>query len=1326
MLREITIHGARAETFHLNVDSVAEAVRAIIALRPAMRAWFHDHDWRVVLGDVDGGYVLDATELTARAGRQAIHFTPELVVGKRGGIGKIIIGAVLIAAAVLIPGSAFAAGGALAFLGSVGITQTAIMGFGISMLVGGTAMLLSPTPKGPKATDSANPEERPSFFFNGATNLSEQGAPVPLAYGYFRCGSIVINAGVWNEDIAPEEVAAAASPKLVAGSWGTDMLLPRIEDSGTPRALVVAKGGGKGGTPGASYAPREAPNTLRSRSMVRLHEILSEGTIYGPPNASLWGQYIFLDDTPLMGSDGSFNFKITAAYLRAGVPQETPIPGFPASENTISVGAQVKYGFPITRQVASPDTTSIRLQLRVPQLMYQHPNGDLIETGVDVQIDYQVDGQPWTRVTQDRIIGKTTTGYERTYGFWLPARDGRDIALRVTRLSIDSENVTPGKAYNETYWTSFVEVVDGIMRHDDTAAAAFVLDAEQFPSIPKRAYEFYWLIVRVPSNYDPWARTYSGDWDGSFQWAWTNNPAWVLYDLFVDERRGLGRDIPYTSVDKWSFYQAAVYNDGWVPNGFGGWEPRFTFNGILNTTEEAANVLQAVASSFRAQFYVAGGVVMLAQDRPAVGMARVFGRANVEGDFDYQSTEVRSRITTVNVAWNDPTQTWSQQIEPVVYPEMLGRYGYRETQIAAMGCTSRGQSIRAGRYFLWGAHWEQETVSFVVGLENCDMRPGDVIGVQDPSRAAVAWSGRVVTRAGNTITLDRAVPGAPGGTLLLAPAWIPGQDTPVISATITQWVSSSQVIVSADAGALDRIGPDSMWAITGSVAIRQFRVVSVAEQEGLKFQITAAIHDPRKYTFVEEGITLPAPAYTALPSGPLLPPTAPNAVDFYWLDPTGEPQAGLTFSWTPSTDPRVIHYVADAVGPGYVGQHWSTVPSTTVNLDIAATGEWTFSVAGVDAIGRKSAPVWLTVNTATLARVPLPPLFFFAGQAASGTAAYLQWVLPDDLSISYWWLKWTPDIDHPNWDAAITVQAMIPRRLLSIVVPAQSGIFMMKSVSVRGVESATAAMAKIIVSDVRPFGAHRIEQPTWNGTKTNCTVDAAVGELVLYGPDTATAKQALLLRKAWGPPAGLWPSRPVATAAEAIAAAEYVTPELTLTQRAEVMSKVLLFGRGVIAADYMVNWVPLASAKPLTRTTSAAWDTVLEERYRLADSSWSPYQPAGVAALETNGVQFRLRMAVFEPATDVRMGRMEEWLMLLPYKQVGSGTTNASGNLVVTFNPAYYQPPTVYAWPTSGNVMVVVVGVTKTQCTITSYTPGGAVAANVPVSYEVNGYGRAP
>lgn len=1338
-VREVHLYGAKAETFLLNVESPAEAVRAMMTLRPGLREHFRENNWSVVIGPLDDGYAVDERELSANAGRQPIHLIPEVELAGglfRSGIGKIIIGAVLIAAAVFAAPALFSAA-ALAAGTIGGIVQSAVLGMGISMVLGGTAMLLSPTPKGPKATEQANPEERASFFFNGPVNISEQGAPIPLIYGYFRAGSIVVNVGLWNENLSAEEIEGGASTMLMArmvnpnaipdGTMPESRIYPNQPELQKKEQALLAKGGGKGASTGAAYTPREAPNSLGSRSYVRIHEVLCEGGIAGPRTWPNWGQAVFFDDTPLQGSSGAYNFKLSFAWLRGGWPTEGPIPGFPSSENTVNVGVEVKYGTPVIRRVTSLQTTLIRLQIRVPQLMYQHPNGDIIETGVDVQVDYQVAGQPWTYVFWDRILGKTTTGYERSYSFWLPPRDGREIDIRVTRLSINSGDVTPGKAFNDTYWSSFVEMIDGQMLHNTEASMAFAVDAEQFPSIPKRSYEFDWLIIAIPTNYDPRSRSYVGDWDGNFKWEWSNNPAWVLYDLLTHPTRGLGRDLSGGIVDKWSFYAAAQYNDEMVPDGFGGYEPRFTFNGILNTQEEAINVLQAVASCFRAQFYVAGGVLYLAQDRPNYAYSRVFAPSNiVNGTFDYQSTEQKSRATAVNVNWIDPAQGWLPQIEPVLYPDKLGRFGYREIPLSAYGCTSRGQAIRAGRYFLFGAHHEQEIISFVVGLENADLRPGDIIATQDPSRASVDWSGRVVEVTGDPlepiVTLDRATNMTAGGIFFSSFDPVTFK-TKTFRAVIQQWITASQIkllIFVLDGVPEGVVTPDSIWALEGTtVALRQWRVLSVAEQEGLQFQVSATFHDPAKYPFVEYNIPVPEVSYSALPTGPLMPPSDLAAVDYYTLDPQGSPLAGIIFSWTPPPDSRVIQYVGDVHGPGRAPQHYTSIPGTTLSLTSADTGEWTLYVKSADAVGRRSVAVSVVFNTATSARIPLPPFNFTARQ--EGHAAYLQWNIPDDLSISYWWLKWTPETDpvHVFWDAAITVQGTIPLRSISIVVPAQTGTFLLKSVSVRGKESATFAAAIISMADIRPYGAYRAEQPAWVGTKTNFTVVA--NELVLDVPDVITEVQP-------PPPVGFFRHPKVGLLSTPIGTAEYITDPLSLTQRAQVLSKVLLAGRGVVTADIMSNWIPLAVAVPLTRTTSADWDAEVDERYRLADGvAWSDWRPAMAGEVITKDMQYRLRAASYTQGTDVKFTRMEEWLMLPAHEQTGTNVTDANGIRQVQLNPDYYMTPEVHVQPVgSTGAFLYLTDVTPTTFTVKSILPGGAVAPNLNFTWTAYGYGRLP
>lgn len=351
----------------------------------------------------------------------------------------------------------------------------------------------------------------------------------------------------------------------------------------------------------------------------------------------------------------------------------------------------------------------------------------------------------------DIISGKTTSKYQRAYRIELPSPGPWDI--RVRRITADS---TSSAIVNNTWWDSYTEIVDAKLTYPNSAIYALQIDSKQFNQIPTRGYELNGIKVKVPSNYDPLTREYTGTWDGTFQTAWSDNPAWVFYDIITNDRYGLGELVPESMMDKWGLYTIAQYCDTMVPDGFGGYEPRFTCNLYLQTREAAASVISAMASVFRGIAYWSAGGVQVAQDAPK-DVEQLFTPANVvDGMFSYSGSASKTRHTVVLVSWNDPQDGYKQKIEYVEDAAGIARYGVVQTEVLAVGCTSRGQAHRFGRSIIYTELQEMEVVSFKAGLDSVYVQPGSIISIQDPTRAGKRFGGRILGYSGQTLYLDFA------------------------------------------------------------------------------------------------------------------------------------------------------------------------------------------------------------------------------------------------------------------------------------------------------------------------------------------------------------------------------------------------------------------------------------------------------------------------------------------------------------------------------------------------------------------------------------------
>lgn len=717
-----------------------------------------------------------------------------------------------------------------------------------------------------------------------------------------------------------------------------------------------AGGGGKGGG-GSQRTPQEAPNTLRSTSKARIIDALGEGEIVGLANGL---KSVYLDDTPLQDENGAFNFQGVTVHTRTGEPDQPHIPGFPAVETANDVSTEVTQGAPIVRTVGNLDADAVRVTVQLPALNEQNTsNGDLVGASVEVAIDVRPMGGTWAERKRDIIAGKTTSPYQRTYRIELTGSGPWDV--RVRRITPDSDAATLN---NATYWATYTEVIDAKLSYPDTALVALEVDAQQFGNqIPARSYDVKGLIIRVPDNYDPATRSYSGFWGGNFKLAWSDNPAWCYYDLATKTRYGAA----LANVDKWALYQIGQYCDELVPDGFGGEEPRFTFNTVLASQEEAITALHTLASAFRGMTYWGTNTVMPVADMPADPVKLVTPANVIDGEFVYEGTGLKARHSVAMVSYNDPNDNYRQQVEVVEDAEAIELYGWRPLEINAVACTSRGQAHRLGKWTLASERAETETVSYRASLDHADVRPGDIISVSDPTTAGARLGGRIVATGIDSLTLDKVPEEASGANWFL--------DVMLPSGAVER-----RAVASFNGDGVALANPLSAQPIVGAVWIlssqsvepRRFRVLANIEEAARVYHITALEHDPTKYGRIELGLDLPEPDFSLLPTGPVVAPYSLTAQAFTYLAGGTEHQ-GMTISWTPSDDPRVLRYIVEVQGP--TDLRWRTVyteSGTSVDLRDVEPGQWMIRVRGVTGIGTASPWAALTTNIAGLL-LPVPP-----------------------------------------------------------------------------------------------------------------------------------------------------------------------------------------------------------------------------------------------------------------------------------------------------------------------------------------------------------------
>ncbi len=622
----------------------------------------------------------------------------------------------------------------------------------------------------------------------------------------------------------------------------------------TDKVLKGRKGGSS-----SSRTPTEQPDDLQSVAKAKILVALGEGEFAG----QLTGKDIYLDGTALENADGSQNFSGVTWEFRAGTQAQKYIQGIPGTENEISVGTEVSSATAWTRTFTNTQLSAVRLRLKWPSLFKQEDDGDLVGYSVNYAIDLQTDGGTWQTVLNTSVTGKTTSGYERSHRIDLP-QAGSTWTIRLRKITSDANSAKIGDTMT---LQSFTEVIDAKLRYPNTALLYIEFDSSQFNgSIPQISCEPRGRVIRVPDTYDPETRNYSGTWTGAFKWAWTDNPAWIFYDLVVSDRFGLGHRLTGANIDKWTLYQVAQYCDQMVPDGKGGngTEPRYTCNVYIQDRNDAYTVLRDFAAIFRGMTYWGGDQIVALADMPR-DVDYSYTRANVVGGrFTYSSSTTKSRYTTALVSWSDPGNAYADAMEPVFEQALVARYGFNQLEMTAIGCTRQSEANRKGR---WGilTNNKDRVVSFDVGLDGNIPQPGYIIAVADELLSGKVMGGRISAVNGRVIKLDRVADAEAGDRLILN---LPSGASQ--SRTI-QAVNGESVTVTTAYSETPEA--EAVWVVeSDELYAQQYRVVSVSDNDDGTFSITGAWHDPDKYARIDTGAIIDQRPVSVIPPGNQSPP----------------------------------------------------------------------------------------------------------------------------------------------------------------------------------------------------------------------------------------------------------------------------------------------------------------------------------------------------------------------------------------------------------------------------------------------------------------------
>ncbi|MGE2468151.1 phage tail tip protein [Klebsiella michiganensis] len=734
--------------------------------------------------------------------------------------------------------------------------------------------------------------------------------------------------------------------------------------------------GRKGGS-SSQRTPTEQPDDLQSVAKAKILIALGEGEFAG----ELTGKDIYLDGTPLLNADGSENFSGVAWEFRPGTQAQKYIQGIPGTENEISVGTEISSETAWSHTFTNTQLSAVRVRLKWPSLMKQEDDGDVVGNTVKYAIDLQTDGGAWQTVLETAVTGKTTSGYERSHRIDLP-QAGSTWTLRLRKVSPDANSVKIGDVMT---LQSYTEVIDAKLRYPHTALLYIEFDSSQFNgSIPQISCEPRGRVIRVPDNYNPESREYTGTWTGGFKWAWTDNPAWIYYDIVVSDRFGLGNRLTSANISKWTLYQIAQYCDQMVPDGKGGdgMEPRYLCNVYVQERNDAYTVLRDFAAIFRGMTCWSGEQIVVQADMPR-DVDFNYTRANIIGKPRYSSSTSKARYTNALVSWSDPSNAYADAMEPAFVPELVSRYSFNQLEVTAIGCTRQSEAHRKG---LWGilTNNKDRMVEIDVGLDGKIPQPGYIIGLADELLAGRVNGGRISAVNGRVITLDRDVDAKAGDRLQL------NLPSGISQARSIQSVHGRRQITVTTAYS-ETPETECVWVIeSDDLYTQQYRVIGVKDNNNATYTITGVAHDPDKFPRIDTGAIIDQRPISVIPPGNQAPPDGILLTSFSVVN-QGISVETLQANWNVAQN-AVAYEAQWRRNDG----NWINVPrSSTTSFEVSGiyAGRYLVRVRAINAAEISSGWAYSEEKTLTgKVGEPLPPLSLTTVSLTAGIE--IRWEFP--------------------------------------------------------------------------------------------------------------------------------------------------------------------------------------------------------------------------------------------------------------------------------------------------------------------------------------------
>ncbi|EMH7376498.1 DUF1983 domain-containing protein [Enterobacter hormaechei] len=713
-------------------------------------------------------------------------------------------------------------------------------------------------------------------------------------------------------------------------------------------AITGAKGGSQ-----KQHTPVEQPDSAQSMARCRMLLALGEGEFAGGLDATS----IFLDGTPLGNPDGTMNFENVSWDFRPGTQTQTPIPGFPAVENETTVGVSLTKATPWVRALSNTQIDAVLVRIGIPGLQQQQNNSDIVGTTVKYHIDLAVDGSAFSTVMTKTVTEKLSSLYELTHRINLPkANTGWQI--RVVR---DTDDSTSQMLQNKTQVQAITEVIDARLRYPHTALLYVSFNAKSFNNIPKVSCKPKGRIIRIPSNYDPIARTYSGTWDGTFKWGWTNNPAWIWFDVLTEPRFGLGRRVTAQMLDKWELYRIAQRCDQKVPDGKGGdgTEPRFMFDVYIQSQADAWQVIKDIAAGFNGMTFWGNNMFNVVSDMPAdTSKLQILTRASVVGKPVYSSGSEKTRFSSALINFSDPDNHYQDRTTAVMFPDLVKQFKFKQTQITAIGCTRESEAQRRGGWAVYSNSLDR-IITLQTGLDGYVYVPGTVFAFADERLSGRVYGGRITGyNAGlKAVTTDRGTSAVAGDTLMIRTRG------GTVESRVIQAVNGTQLVVATPFTAEPL--PNAVFVIdAGQLRLQYFRVTNLRfDDEENTFTITGAEYNASKYDAVDNNARLDTPPISLIPTGLVNQPTN-IVVASYDAVRQGQRVTTLTASWDAPVDKNgkpQADVIAYRVQWKRGDNEWVNVPETGLrNIEVPGIfeGDYLVRVRAINSGGASS--LWAT------------------------------------------------------------------------------------------------------------------------------------------------------------------------------------------------------------------------------------------------------------------------------------------------------------------------------------------------------------------------------